>query len=258
MRDRTARARRAGTPDRRRACRRRPGAPARPRARRFRRRARRACARARRLRAARCPARAAAPRSSTRAALPERPPEGFDPTDRGRAERLAVKGVLERHEAAASGPAVLRPVLERQLERDLDGGRAIVAVEDVLESRRRDAAQRLGELARPARARCRRAPCGRANPPGGAARRAGADARDPASKTTTRRCHRDSCDRPRRRGASPGRARSRAGRAPRDSGSSRCRDATPDACRARRRASVPIPPSKGYSTSSASSRSASI
>ena len=76
----------------------------------------------------------------------ERPPEGLDPADRRRAERLAVEGVLERHEAAAAGPAVLRPVLERELQRDLDGRRAVVAVEDVLEAGRRDPAQRLGEL----------------------------------------------------------------------------------------------------------------
>jgi hypothetical protein len=57
-----------------------------------------------------------------------------------------VKGVFERHEAAAARPPVLGPVLERELQRDLDGRRAVVAIENVFEAGWRDPAQRLGEL----------------------------------------------------------------------------------------------------------------
>ena len=76
--------------------------------------------------------------------------EQVDAADRHRADRVAVVGVLEAHEARARGPRVggLLPVLERHLERDLDRRRAAVGVEDAASSagRRRASHQAPGQL----------------------------------------------------------------------------------------------------------------
>ena len=74
--------------------------------------------------------------------------EEVDPADRHRADRVAVVGLAQRHEAGAPavGAALLLPVLERHLQRDLDGGGAAVRVEDARQARRRQLHQAAGEL----------------------------------------------------------------------------------------------------------------
>ena len=74
--------------------------------------------------------------------------EELHAADRDRADRVAVVGVLEADER---GPphvlaAAVLPVLERHLQRDLDGGRARVRVEDAAEPGGRDLDQPRGEL----------------------------------------------------------------------------------------------------------------
>ena len=72
--------------------------------------------------------------------------EEVDPAHRDGADGVPVVGVSQRHEAgaAAVGAALLLPVLERHLQRDLGGGGAAVRVEHAREARR-------GELHQPAR-----------------------------------------------------------------------------------------------------------
>ncbi len=88
--------------------------------------------------------------------------EQLDASKRRRADRLAVEVAVERDEARAQRPPVLRPVLDGELQRDLHRRRAVVAEEDALQTgpmirraglmtrragaARRDAAQRLGQL----------------------------------------------------------------------------------------------------------------
>jgi hypothetical protein len=74
--------------------------------------------------------------------------EGRDAADRDRPQGVAVIRVLECDELGAFGLAAQLPVLERHLERDLDRGRAVVAVEDARQSRRRDRDELLGQLDR--------------------------------------------------------------------------------------------------------------
>ena len=57
--------------------------------------------------------------------------------DRHGAERVAVVAVLEADEARALRLAAMAPVLVRHLERDLDGGAAVVGVEDAAAGPRR-------------------------------------------------------------------------------------------------------------------------
>ncbi len=57
-------------------------------------------------------------------------------------------GAVERDEAAAPGPPLLPVELERELERDLDRGGAVVAEEDALQPGGRDRDQLLGEAGR--------------------------------------------------------------------------------------------------------------
>ena len=73
-------------------------------------------------------------------------PKQLQPAQRRHAQRLAVEGVFEGHEAAPLRAAVLGPVLQRELHGDLDGRGSVVAEEGVLEARRRHSTQRLGEL----------------------------------------------------------------------------------------------------------------
>ena len=74
--------------------------------------------------------------------------EEIDAADADRADGVAVIGLGEREELLLLGAAALPPVLERDLERDLDRGRAGVAVEDARQAGRRDLDQPLGELDR--------------------------------------------------------------------------------------------------------------
>jgi hypothetical protein len=62
--------------------------------------------------------------------------EGVDAAEADGAERVAVVGAGESDEAAAVGARVLLPVLEGNLDGDLDGGGAVVAEEDAGEARR--------------------------------------------------------------------------------------------------------------------------
>jgi len=61
---------------------------------------------------------------------------------------LAVKGILEGDKGPPLRPPVLLPVLQAELHGDLDGGRAIVTEEDVVETDGRHTAQLLGQLRR--------------------------------------------------------------------------------------------------------------
>ena len=81
---------------------------------------------------------------------PERLVEALDAADRDRAERVAVVGVAQRHEAGAPARlhALLLPVLEGDLQRDLDRGRAVVAEEHAREPGGRDRDELRGELDR--------------------------------------------------------------------------------------------------------------
>ena len=72
--------------------------------------------------------------------------EELDAADRDGADRVAVVGVAQGHVGAPLGLALLRPELERHLERDLRRGRPGVRIEDALETRRRDLNQALGQL----------------------------------------------------------------------------------------------------------------
>jgi hypothetical protein len=75
--------------------------------------------------------------------------EELDPTHRYGAERVAVVSVGERDERGAPGLAALLPVLKRHLQRDLDGGRPGLRVEDPAESGGCDLDQSGGELGSP-------------------------------------------------------------------------------------------------------------
>ena len=71
--------------------------------------------------------------------------EGLGVADADRAQRVAVVRLGERDEARAPRLAAQLPVLERQLERDLDRGGAGVGVEDARQRRRRQLDQPLGQ-----------------------------------------------------------------------------------------------------------------
>ena len=67
--------------------------------------------------------------------------EQFDAADRSRAERVAVIRVVETEVDGVLRrlfPLREQPVLKRDLERRLDGGRAVVGEEHVIEAARRD------------------------------------------------------------------------------------------------------------------------
>ena len=70
----------------------------------------------------------------------------FYSTQRRYAESFAVESLLESDEGTPVGLPVLRPVLECQLHSNLDRSRPVVAVEDVLESRRSHGADFLREF----------------------------------------------------------------------------------------------------------------
>jgi len=80
--------------------------------------------------------------------------EEADPPDAHRPERVAVVGVGETDELSfpPPAPAAVLPVLEGELQGDLDRRRAVVGEEDLLDAGRGDPDQPLGEL------RGRRAP----------------------------------------------------------------------------------------------------
>ena len=82
--------------------------------------------------------------------------EEVDAADRDRADRVAVVGLAQADELGAPRlAAALLPVLEGHLERDLDGGRAVVGVEDAAQPGRARSHQPRGELDRPPGARGR-------------------------------------------------------------------------------------------------------
>ena len=66
--------------------------------------------------------------------------------DRERADGVAVVRAAEREELRAPGDAAVGPVLERDLQRLLDRGRAVGREEEVRVVDRHDARQRLGQL----------------------------------------------------------------------------------------------------------------
>ena len=78
--------------------------------------------------------------------------EDLDAAEAGRADGVAVERAVERDEARSLGPPRLLRELHRQLDRDLDRGRAVVAEEDAREARGRDRARAPRRGARPARA----------------------------------------------------------------------------------------------------------
>ena len=100
--------------------------------------------------------------------------EELDAADRDRADRVAVVAVAQADEAGALGarPLVLPP-LEGHLQRDLDGGRAAVGVEDAREARR----ARGRPAAWPAR-----------SPAGGSGRASSSARRGRAGRGSRRRC----------------------------------------------------------------------
>ncbi len=74
--------------------------------------------------------------------------EQVDATDRHRPERVPVVRVLQADELRALRLALLRPPLERHLQRHLDGGGAAVGVEHARETGRGDRDEPFGELDR--------------------------------------------------------------------------------------------------------------
>jgi hypothetical protein len=64
----------------------------------------------------------------------ERPAEVLHAAESRDAHGLAVKGVFEGNEDPSLLGAVLLPILQRELHRDLDCRRAVVAVEDVFQT----------------------------------------------------------------------------------------------------------------------------
>src|SRR5262249_50446080 len=73
---------------------------------------------------------------------PEDPMKQRDPTDADRAKGVAVVGLVEAGEPLLARAAAQLPVLERLLERDLDGGRPGIRVEDAAQAAWRDVEQR--------------------------------------------------------------------------------------------------------------------
>jgi hypothetical protein len=69
-----------------------------------------------------------------------------DAADGDRADGVAVVGLPQGDDAALARAAPVRPVLKRDFQRDLDGRRAAVRVEDLAEAGRGDLEQTFGEL----------------------------------------------------------------------------------------------------------------
>ena len=82
--------------------------------------------------------------------------EPLDAADADAAQRVAVVGVAQGHVAGLLGPRVgpLLPVLKGHLQRHLDGRGPVVGEEDVLQARRGQVDQPLGQLDRGRVATC--------------------------------------------------------------------------------------------------------